>query len=317
MQYDDDVLDEYDDPNMKDTTYNVYLDPYGNVIGVEIVEEPNQYLFLAGIDASSSNVMNKTLDANVIFMDGKAEGIEVNGTKSLMANGTRMVDSKNSLMNTWCKYTVNDDGVYTLTQVATNDAQFAAQKSKAGQSSTTDNANAAANDALVTLDKSHITLDGYGGNYKRVYANDETVFLTAVTERLNNAADTLAGGTSAVVIDDVDGVATGIQNVSLKAWDAAAGAGRRRNDKAGVALGDISNGVYTLFDDDGYVIAAIVVGEDDGTTANYAFVTTTSMSREGYERDRRRVHLDPRGRRQRRARHPDRGGRHRSLRSRI
>ncbi len=77
--------------------------------------------------------MNKTLDANVIFMDGKAEGIEVNGTKSLMANGTRMVDSKNSLMNTWCKYTVNDDGVYTLTQVATNDAQFAAQKSKAAR----------------------------------------------------------------------------------------------------------------------------------------------------------------------------------------
>ncbi len=47
VQYDEDVLDEYDFPNMKDTIYNVYLDPYGNVIGVEIVEEPNQYLFLA------------------------------------------------------------------------------------------------------------------------------------------------------------------------------------------------------------------------------------------------------------------------------
>ncbi len=75
-------------------------------------------------------------------------------------------------------------------------------------------------------------------------------------------------------------MATGIQNVSLKAWNAAQ-VRADDADYAGVALGNISNGVYTLFDDDGYVIAAMVVGEDDGTTTNYAFVTSSSMKLRG------------------------------------
>lgn len=49
IQYDDDVLDDYDDTNMKDTTYNVYLDAYGYAIGVEVVEESSNYLFLTGV----------------------------------------------------------------------------------------------------------------------------------------------------------------------------------------------------------------------------------------------------------------------------
>ena len=55
IQYDDDVLDDYDDTNMKDTTYNVYLDAYGYAIGVEVVEESSNYLFLTGMDGSNSN----------------------------------------------------------------------------------------------------------------------------------------------------------------------------------------------------------------------------------------------------------------------
>ena len=44
--------------------------------------------------------------------------------------------------------------------------------------------------------------------------------------------------------------------------------------------------MYTLFDDDGYVIAAVVVGEDDGTTTNYAYVTSDSMNRESYDKEK-------------------------------
>ena len=49
----------------------------------------------------------------------------------------------------------------------------------------------------------------------------------------------------------------------------------------GTSLGEDHNKnvTITLFDDDGYVIAAVVVGEDDGTTTNYAFVTSDSMNR--------------------------------------
>lgn len=40
IQYDDDVLDDYDDTNMKDTTYNVYLDAYGYASAWRLLRSP-------------------------------------------------------------------------------------------------------------------------------------------------------------------------------------------------------------------------------------------------------------------------------------
>ena len=82
--YDPDVLDQYTDSkvNLKDLTYNVYLDQYGYLIGVDLVEVPNNYVFITGVDTSNSNLSNKTADANAIFLDGTSKVIEVNMTKS-------------------------------------------------------------------------------------------------------------------------------------------------------------------------------------------------------------------------------------------
>ena len=265
IQYDEDVLDEYDHPNMKDTTYNVYLDPYGYAIGVEIVDEQNNYVFLTGMDSSNSNLANRNLDANVIFLDGTMDTVTVDSSDS------EFYSELGALMNTWCIYTVDNNGVYTLTEVATNNNQFAAQKEDVGQGENVDYSNVV-DDELVTLDKSHITLDGFkeaGEAYYRVYANDDTVFLSAETDVIHaKNPDALA-----VIVSDVNTVTTGIQNVNLKAWNAAA-VQDDDADYANVALANISNGVHTLFDDDGYVIAAVVIGEDDGAAVNYAFATT-------------------------------------------
>lgn len=46
----------------------------------------------------------------------------------------------------------------------------------------------------------------------------------------------------------------------------------------------MSNGVYTLFDDDGYVIAAVVVGEDAGTTTNLVYAHTGNLESESYDK---------------------------------
>ncbi len=116
IQYDDDVLDDYDDTNMKDTTYNVYLDAYGYAIGVEVVEESSNYLFLTGMDGSNSNLSNRNVDANVIFTDGTMATVTVNFKDSENAAGGSLTPG--ALMNTWCKYTVNGDKVYTLTEIA-------------------------------------------------------------------------------------------------------------------------------------------------------------------------------------------------------
>ena len=281
IQYDDDVLDDYDDTNMKDTTYNVYLDAYGYAIGVEVVEESSNYLFLTGMDGSNSNLSNRNVDANVIFTDGTMATVTVNFKDSENAAGGSLTPG--ALMNTWCKYTVNGDKVYTLTEIADSKATFEnadGSTDKAGQGSNLDTASAADKE-FVTLDKSHVTLNGITDStgFKRVYANDNSVFLSVETEKLNN------NSTDYVIISDVDGISTGIQNVNLKAWNAKA---VKADDTAysAVAEANISHGVYTLFDDDGYVIAAVVVGEDDGTTTNYAYVTSDSMNRESYDKEK-------------------------------
>ena len=87
-RYDEDVLDVYTSEdgatiNLKDLTYNIILDQYGYLIGIEQNEDPDQYLFLTGIDLSNSNLSNRNADANVIFLDGTMDTITVNMRKSL------------------------------------------------------------------------------------------------------------------------------------------------------------------------------------------------------------------------------------------
>ena len=76
--YDEETLNEYNDKNMKDLTYNVYLDEYGYAIGVEKNEEPDQYVFVTGVDGNGSNFSSKNADVNVIFLDGTMKVVEVN-----------------------------------------------------------------------------------------------------------------------------------------------------------------------------------------------------------------------------------------------
>ena len=131
MTYDPEVLDEYDDSNMKDLTYNIILDPYGYMIGIELNEDPDQYLFLTGIDLGSSNLSKRNADANVIFMDGTMDTVTVDMRDSKYYNTT--TDAYENLsglttdttapgggpaetraqLNSWFTYTVDSNGVYT------------------------------------------------------------------------------------------------------------------------------------------------------------------------------------------------------------
>ena len=85
--YDNEALKVYtgennnDTINLKDTTYNVYLDTYGNLIGLEEVDAVDNYVFITGADENSSNLATKTTDANAIFLDGTSKVIEVSKTK--------------------------------------------------------------------------------------------------------------------------------------------------------------------------------------------------------------------------------------------
>ena len=335
--YDTEVLDEYDETNMKNTNYRVFLDMYGYAIGLEILEEPDQFLFLAGIDQRTSNLTNKTAEGNVIFLDGTSDTVKIKMDKSETAQGNRFTGQDtttnyhglthadvhhdgnpaynnttdlpqdtyiSALMNTWCKYTVDKNGNYILTEIANTKTTFEANGNKFGQSHTMDkgadsNKYVAGSklDNMVTIDKKHVTLYGIvGSDFKRVYGNESTVYLSAETDLISKADQAVSGSdVPAVVISGVGGVTTGVKNASLQAWNGDQvvfddGVGGKYQKATNMEMRDVSQGVYTLFKDNGYVVAAVVVGEDQGSNSDFVFVTSADgkpgLSQEGYDKEK-------------------------------
>ena len=270
--YDNEALKVYtgeknnDTINLKDTTYNVYLDTYGNLIGLEEVDAVDNYVFITGADENSSNLATKTTDANAIFLDGTSKVIEVSKTKG---DGIDNADIS-PVINKWFTYTVDKNGVYTLKDI--NDTY--AKGDKVGQSKKQ------AGD--IEIDKKHVSLDGYG-IFTKVYGNADSIYLTASLKKVTKAANA-----NYVVIAGVDNVTTGVKNASIKTWDAAQA--KKDVDSKNATATDfwatdgVSNGVYTLFKDNGYVIAAVVVGDDAASTKNLVFSHKKDVELESYDK---------------------------------
>ena len=270
--YDNEALKVYtgennnDTINLKDTTYNVYLDTYGNLIGLEEVDAVDNYVFITGADENSSNLATKTTDANAIFLDGTSKVIEVSKTKG---DGIDNADIS-PVINKWFTYTVDKNGVYTLKDI--NDTY--AKGDKVGQSKKQ------AGD--IEIDKKHVSLDG-SGIFTKVYGNADSIYLTASLKKVTKAADE-----NYVVIAGVDNVTTGVKNASIKTWDAAQA--KKDVDSKNATATDfwatngVSNGVYTLFKDNGYVIAAVVVGDDAASTKNLVFSHKKDVELESYDK---------------------------------
>ena len=282
-KYDPDVLDYYTGidgtVNLKDLSYNIILDPYGYLIGVELNEDPDQYLFLTGIDLGRSNLSNRNADANVIFLSGEMDTITVNMRKSVDADGDPLSDytvtsadgtsNSRSQLNTWCTYTVNSDGVYTLKQVNTDGTGKTMQSAQSVNSSNTVVAN-----EKVTIDEKHVTLNG-AGSYGKVFGNEETVYLNVEQAKIGD--DNSNGSNDVWIIDDVESVTTGIQNVSLTI--------KELGQQCVASYAYPKNEIYTLYDDDGYAIAVVTIGENEGSTTNYAYIVSDKVGSEEYRGD--------------------------------
>ena len=90
------------------------------------------------------------------------------------------------------------------------------------------------------------------------------------------------------MISGVDNVTTGVKNASIKTWDDAQ-AKKDVDSKNATATNfwaddGVSNGVYTLFKDNGYVIAAVVVGDDAASTKNLVFSHKKDVELESYDK---------------------------------
>lgn len=284
-EYDYEVLDVYTNSsasnpatNLKDKTYNIYLDAYGYVIGVEEVEKANNYLFITGIDLNTSNIKNQTADASAIFMDGTMKAIKVNMEKSKFDYSNGAADA---ILNTWCTYTVNNSDVYTVSEVfeGTDTTSDSKDASVFQYNDTKD-----AKDDVIKIDDRNISVNGKktsGNGLQKVYGTDETVYITVSLSELDNGATNSYG-----IIGGVDSVATGIGNVSLTAWskaDAVSDVDDTDVSKT-VTTDTVSSGVYSLYNDDGDVIAAVVVGEDAGSSKNLVYVHSSSVFKETYDK---------------------------------
>nr|WP_325297546.1 S-layer homology domain-containing protein [uncultured Dysosmobacter sp.] len=291
-EYDFEVLDQYTDTkiNLKDVTYNIYLDLYDNLIGIELVEDADNYVFITGVDDGYSNLSTKNITAAAIFTDGTMETITVNTTKSDLGI-TSATDL--ALVNSWYTYTVNNDGVYTVKKVKS--VNEAATNVPGGSTNSSKVAQYADANRTSVIDKKNIFLEGGGtSTFNKVYGNDSTVYLTASIKevRTDYVPSATPAATSAIIIDEVDSVTTGIKNANIEPWIHVAGESDPCEiDKADADLtpdavtnSRYSSGVYTLYKDNGYVIAAVVVGEDAAASKNLVYAHTKDVEMESYDK---------------------------------
>ncbi len=258
LDYDEEVLDDYTDTNLKDTTYNVYLDAYGYVIGVDIVDAADNYVFITGTDKGSSNLSTKNIEANAIFMDGTTAVIDVKNDGTV---------GDGALINSWFKYTVNSSDVYTLKEITKTVDIFSDDDYDVAQFRSTDA-------QVDKIDDRHIALKAING--KNVYGTDDTVYLLAELDKVSNTDGTYG------VIKGVDEVVVGIDNAEFSVWNWEAV--YKEVDMTYGTGNDISNGVYTLYDDNGDVIAAVVVGESGSVSESIAYAHTGDLEDESYDR---------------------------------
>ena len=271
VEYDKETLERYTDGttvNLKDMTYNVYLDAYGYVLGVVEVEKPDNYLFITGLNGNYDNLANVTYEANAIFMDGTMAKITIDARKSTF-NGILSGTANDATINRWFTYSVNSKDVYTVDLV-----EIDAGMDEIGQSHDPNRHNGSGNTIVIDY-KNDSAFDQDNATGNKVYGNDETVYLTASIDLI-----TTEHGRTDLVIDDVDSVVVGIDNVDIQPWDVA-----NAQSEEGTPTNATSSGIYTLYDEDGYIIAMVVVGEDNGSSDSLVYVHSGSLARESYDKN--------------------------------
>ena len=270
LTYDVAVLKDYTKSNLKDKTYNVYLDKYGYAIGVEEVDAADNYLFMTGINTDQDYLATANYDANVIFTDGTSGVVKVKSNQDVRNAIKAAEDNRDSQarINKWFKYTKNNSDVYTLTAIASEldtNVELAQNRTTKAQ--------------VKEINDRHISLLG-GGNDGKVYGNEKTVYLLADLDVV-----TVTGKGTYGVIAGADEVITGVDNTNIEVWNQDDSAKDLTNADKTITVNGANSvgGTYALYNDDGIVIAAVVVGESAGISSNGAYALDSKASEERFE----------------------------------
>ena len=290
--YSDDALDEYNATLLPDHTYNVFMDPYGYVIAVELDDGAKNYVFITGFDRPTSNLSISTADAAAIFLDGTMDTIKVNVTET-NKNIDRIKDEDTGeeyfvkwtnehfpgdegcyRLNRWFTYSTNKSGVYTLTPATRMTATKYGMADATDDKVTIKTANVSLKDnVLTTTNYPYSPVAGTVGtwdvtmaapfnakytksNNVRAYGNDDSVFITVGLDDVDTDDGTRA-------ITEVNDVFSGVQDVELE---------------IDVTSAIEEAQIYTVYDRNGYIIGAVTTGEAKGGNATIAYVLSDVKS---------------------------------------
>ena len=242
--WDAEFIYDHETEDLDNATYNLYLDFFGNVIGVEQVEADDNYVFIVGYDENTSHLAQAVDDALAIFPDGRIEPIDVRDDELAAADqpGWLVDDGDgNSNVNRWYTYTM-DGEVYILESLV--DRQIIASE----DSMNTD-----------VLDRDHSTIQDMYDNAVAV-GNSESVFITVDVD------DEVEAVTGSIV--DVNGIVTGIQdaNVELE-YDNTLTLYNDNEDEM----------VFAVYDSKGYIEYAVVVGTC-ASSDDYVYLTSGTQN---------------------------------------
>lgn len=302
--YDDQVLNQYDETLLTDKTYNIYLDPYGNFIGVDLFEGALNYVFITGFDRPTSNISISTANASAIFLDGTMDVIKVNvsatnknikkvnGWKSgsyvstdVENNGDYFIEWNNKDLpgeegsyryNRWFTYSVNEAGTYTLKPATRMNAhKYTGGTQEIIRTST------------VYLDDNVMTINNYpyGASYNAAVLGTGTsagpVGGQPFANKYNRtSADRSYGNDDSVFITvDMDIVDT--MNTAERAITEVNGV-YTGVQNVEIEIDHDANAeeaeIYTVYNKDHYIIGAVTVGEGKGGNATVAYVLSGAKS---------------------------------------
>ena len=308
--YSEDVLDLYDNSLLTDTSYNIYLDPYGYAIGVDLFEGELNYVFITGYDLNESSISVGNATAAAIFLDGtmKEITVDVSATNKNIdkLDGSNSNDTgdgvyydlwstSNATLNRWYSYTANGS-TYTLRPAASWDRNAGSLDGSDNPTGATiyrmmatevlaaDNEKIKCNSVRVDEKFYQITEANVAGAFVDdlyAFGDDDSIYITVGT------GDVTDPGVAQEVITKVEGRYTGVQNVEIevtglaqKSGDGGAGTGVKEK----LTGTELTESIYTLFDKDNYIIASIVVGDAKGGNTNYAYILSEAKA-EGRDSD--------------------------------
>ena len=276
--HDEDLFFQYSadvESQLRDATYNLYLDQFGNILGIKQVEKADNYIFVVGYDQGSSVLAQAIDQALIIHTDGTMETVRIDDSKLKVwdrtggiggtagawvdANLNKLVsvgsDGDDPSVNAWFTYSVKADGTYVLERMVDRQG---VQNRGTGETWYIDNMHGSLTTAFTTTGN----VPGSGDNYLSTghdmpigsngiaYGNDDSVYITVDADRTVDA-----GGS----IVKVNSITTGLRNVSIRPSDVTTYTGIEYN-------------TFFIYNSRGFITYAVVIGTNGANGYEYIYL---------------------------------------------